>query len=308
MKIVSVINYKGGVGKTTTTSNLAAELAWRGKKILMLDLDPQASLTFSFITPDEWREKYKDKRTIKSWYDAAEHGDKSDLSRLIITPARVKNALRGNGKLDLICSHLGLLNVDLELATELGGSTMKKQRQNHLKVYTRLSTGLKGLPPETYDYVLIDCPPNFNIVTRNAITASQHILVPAKPDYLSTLGIDYLKANLVEFVHDYNEFAGKEEGVEIEAIDPEILGVYFTMVQYNGREPISAIRPFIRQTEALDVPVFKTKMRENKTQFSTAPQEGVPVVLLRASGATYENIRLELEELAQEFLERLEDE
>jgi len=58
MPIVSVISYKGGVGKTTTTANLAAELAWRGHKVLLLDLDPQASLTFSFIRPDEWQDNF----------------------------------------------------------------------------------------------------------------------------------------------------------------------------------------------------------------------------------------------------------
>lgn len=59
MQIVSIINYKGGVGKTTVTSNLAAELAWRGKKVLVLDMDAQASLTFSLLTPDFWDENLK---------------------------------------------------------------------------------------------------------------------------------------------------------------------------------------------------------------------------------------------------------
>ena len=65
MQIVSVINYKGGVGKTTLTANLAAELAWRGYDVLMIDLDAQASLTFSFIAPDDWQNNYADNRTIK---------------------------------------------------------------------------------------------------------------------------------------------------------------------------------------------------------------------------------------------------
>ena len=59
MEIITIINYKGGVGKTTVTANLAGELAYRGKKILLLDTDAQASLTFSFITPDQWDDKYK---------------------------------------------------------------------------------------------------------------------------------------------------------------------------------------------------------------------------------------------------------
>jgi chromosome partitioning protein len=59
MEIISVINYKGGVGKTTITANLAAELAFRGQSVLAIDLDPQASLTFSFFTVDEWRKDYE---------------------------------------------------------------------------------------------------------------------------------------------------------------------------------------------------------------------------------------------------------
>ena len=77
MKIVSVINYKGGVGKTSLTANLGAQLAWDGKKVLMLDLDPPTSLTFSFVLPDVWEKDFsgeltagsKDK-TIKAWLEA----------------------------------------------------------------------------------------------------------------------------------------------------------------------------------------------------------------------------------------------
>ena len=74
MEIVSVINYKGGVGKTTVTSNLAAELAWQGKSVLILDMDAQASLTFSFMTPDYWDNHIKESRTIKSWFDCISQG------------------------------------------------------------------------------------------------------------------------------------------------------------------------------------------------------------------------------------------
>ena len=66
MHIVSVINYKGGVGKTSLTVNLAAELAFCGKKILLVDLDAQASLTFSLISPDQWREHYEATKTTKA--------------------------------------------------------------------------------------------------------------------------------------------------------------------------------------------------------------------------------------------------
>jgi chromosome partitioning protein len=65
MKIVSVINYKGGVGKTSLTANLAGELAWRKRKVLVIDLDPQASLTFSFITPDVWEKNFAPSKTVR---------------------------------------------------------------------------------------------------------------------------------------------------------------------------------------------------------------------------------------------------
>src|SRR6202043_3970565 len=110
----------GGVGKTSLTANLGAELAWRGKHVLLLDLDAQASLTFSFIRPDEWRNQYEAGETIKAWFDSFETGTPIPLSDLIQSPPRIAQRLSGRGTLDVIYSHLGLINVDLELATKLG--------------------------------------------------------------------------------------------------------------------------------------------------------------------------------------------
>src|SRR5713226_6255489 len=99
MNIVAVINYKGGVGKTTTTANLVAELAWRGRKVLLLDLDAQASLTFSFVSPDYWHDHLANDKTIKAWFDSFTSGHPISLHSLIFEPATVKTRLAGRGEL-----------------------------------------------------------------------------------------------------------------------------------------------------------------------------------------------------------------
>lgn len=165
MKVISIINYKGGVGKTTLTANLAGELAYRGKKVLMIDLDPQASLTFSFIKPEEWREHIASTQTIKNWFNTKKK--EVAFADLIIEPLKAKSYT--TGKLHLISSHLELINVDLELATKLGGANLQQAKENFIKVHRRLITGISQIDPNLYDLILIDCPPNFNIVTKNAI-------------------------------------------------------------------------------------------------------------------------------------------
>lgn len=308
MKIVSVINYKGGVGKTTVTANLAAELAWRGQRVLMIDLDPQASLTFSFITPDEWERDFEDKKTIKTWFDAFASRAAPELTDLVFTPAKAAALLKVGGRkgqLDLIASHLGLINVDLELATELGGATLRQSKLNYMKVHRRLAAGLAQIEDGAYDIVLIDCPPNFNVVTKTAIVASDCVLIPAKPDYLSTLGIDYLQRSLTDLIKSYNEYARLDSKKNAETIEPRILGIVFTMVQIYGGQPISTIRPFIAKTKDLGQPVFDAQIRENKTLFGDAPQYGVPVILHAYSSGTHADVVAGLEDFVNEFEAKL---
>ena len=305
MDIVSVINYKGGVGKTTATANLAAQLAWAGKTVLMIDLDPQASLTFSFIRPEDWERDLADRRTIKRWFDVVAEGGEVDMTDLLFERMHINRELGNKGRLALIPSHLGLINVDLELATQLGGASMAQVKSNYVRVHRRLSKGLADLGPDAFDVVLIDCPPNFNIVTKTAIVASHQVLVPAKPDYLSTLGITYLQRNLTELVKDFNDFAAGM-GEASENIDPQILGVIFTMVQFRNQEPITVHRGYMSQIRSLEgVPVFDSYIRENKTAFGEAPETLLPVVVSHYTGSTYRNIVAELEATAREFCRRL---
>jgi chromosome partitioning protein len=85
-------------------------------------------------------------------------------------------------------------------------------------------------------------------------------------------------------------------------LQPEILGVLFTMIQVRNQEPISAQRQYIEQVHRLNVPVLDTFIRENKTIYADAPEYGVPVVIKRVSGQTYENVQQELESLTTEVL------
>lgn len=300
MPVVSVMNYKGGVGKTTIVANLGAELANRGHKVLMIDLDPQASLTFSFITPADWEQDYADSMTIRSWFDSLTEGRSFSLSKLIFSPERVAKTLGGRGCLHLIASHLGLINVDLELATELVAANLPQARRKYLRVHGRLSQGLKDLPSEAYDLVLIDCPPNFNIVTKTAIVASHSVLIPAKPDYLSTLGIDYVYRNLDKFVAEYNEYVEYGTGDAQRKITPEILGVVFTMLQIYNRGPIKVLQNFMTKIEDLGIAPLKNHLRDNKAAFAGAPQTGIPVVL----GGGRNDIIEEIRDFVTEFEEK----
>ena len=243
MKVVAVINYKGGVGKTSLTANLAGQLAWKNKRVLIVDLDAQASLTFSFIAPDAWESSFSKNKTIKSWFESFDSGHPISLDSLVHAPKRVKDYLKGHGALDIICSHLGLINVDLELATKLSGASLAQAKRNFINVHRRLLDGLETLKGK-YDIILIDCPPNFNIVTKTAIIASDYILVPARPDYLSTLGIDYLIRSVNILIKDYNDFASVEPSENTAKIDPKILG-FLDVPSGIERRLKAAFKPFM---------------------------------------------------------------
>ena len=307
VKIVSVINYKGGVGKTTLTANLAAELAYCGKRILALDMDAQCSLTFSFVTPDYWESELGGEdgahhdRTIKRWFDGIVDEDREavGLDELVLRDLKVNGRLGDKGGcLHLIPSHLGLINIDLDLAYMLSGAAPSRLHQRRARVLGQLRRHLNAYATEAgYDYVLIDCPPNFNIVTKNAIVASHQIVIPAKPDYLSTLGIDYLLRSLGTLVREFNEDSKSE------VIEPRILGVIFTMIQILRGRPIGVQRQYMR-ADSIAVPIFRSTVRENKTIFGDAPEDGIPVVLERPRGEPYATIVREMESLAAEFLKR----
>ena len=300
MEIVSVINYKGGVGKTTVTTNLAAYLASQGKKVLLIDMDPQASLTFSFVKVEYWEQHLQDKTTIKQWFDCIIGGKEKTVlvSDMIIEPVAV-NRYFNAGKIGLIASHLDLINIDLELATLLGGASLTQTKKNYVKVHGNLRKALKSISEDQYNIVLIDCPPNFNIVTKNALIASDYILVPAKPDFLSTLGIEYLQRSVSNLTKEYNEFLDGLPGEE--KIHPDYLGVIFTMVDENRGMPQQILRHYINETKRnIDIPIFEKYLLRYNSVYAIAPDQCIPVFL-----QGNDRVVTNLKEIGKEFMNRM---
>ena len=304
MKVVSVIDYKGGVGKTSLTANSGSELAWRDKKVLLLDLDAQASLTFSFLTPDEWANDYADTRTIKTWFDAFEKGGPIPLSSLINSPKKINSKLKGKGQLDIFHSHLGLINVDLGLAVKLGGATLAQAKANFVSVHKRQADGLSERELLSYDVIFIDCPPNFNLVTKTAIVASDFIFIPTRADQLSTLGIDYLKRSMNELQKDYNDYANLDDGEHVEKNSPKTVGVVFTMIQKYRGSPIAAQKSFISQLKRKNIALFlKNYIKRKDTIFSGPPAYGIPVALNYYNCHSHRSVVKCIESVANDFIE-----
>jgi chromosome partitioning protein len=158
--IITVANQKGGVGKTTTTINLAAAVANKGFKTLLIDLDPQANSTMSYI----------DVRSVeRSMYDVLVSEELQ--FREVIVPTPVPN-------LDLAPSRIALAKLESKLIGELDG---------HYRLKDRIAEVVNG-----YDYVFVDTPPTLGMITVNALVASTHVLVPIQSSYFALEGTDDL--------------------------------------------------------------------------------------------------------------------
>ncbi|MEV4625335.1 AAA family ATPase [Micromonospora sp. NPDC049523] len=305
MQVVAVMNYKGGVGKTTLTANLGAEVASRGHRVLLIDLDPQANLTFSFYSVDQWREDLRKDSTIMRWYEGEMPGRDVDLHQLIVTPQLVNQEFaESGGRLDLIPSHLKLIDIDLRLAARLGaGTTLAESKRKFLDLHGCLARALRHEAFQEYDLILIDCAPNFGLVTKTAIVASDHVLVPAKADYLSTLGIQYLAHNCDELVAEYNDFVNySAAGSDVDrAISTRFVGVVFTMVRFHAKKPIGTQRYYIEEVRLNgDIPVLTGVIRDSPRHFGDAGENGVPAVL---RAPVTDDVVVEFRSLATEILD-----
>ncbi|MCY4085634.1 MAG: AAA family ATPase [Actinomycetia bacterium] len=242
--VIALANQKGGVAKTTTTLNLGVALRERGLRVLAVDLDPQGNLTMSQgMNPD----------TIEcSMYD------------VLVRSTPIVEAIQ-EVELDLAVSSIELAGAELALSSMIG-------RERALQ---------KALAPvrSSYDYILMDTPPSLGLLTINALTAADGVIVPVQCEYLSLRGLVQLQNTLAMIRENLNPSV-------------EILGILPTMFDsrtIHGREAIEMLK------ESFGARVFDTRIRKT-IRYAEAPVQGTSILKYDPEGSAAEAYR----ELAEE--------
>ena len=204
-KVISIINYKGGVGKTTLTLQLGIGLATlHKKKVLMVDLDPQCSLSLSTLEQYYWADWLKKKGSIVSLLKTFYTKKKPELrEEWIVSNALNKskeNLETDTPNLDLLPSHLDLPEHEIRLMTSKP-NFLSSDKHFQLQRYFLLRNSLEEIRRD-YDYILFDCPPNIYLIARSAIIASDYFLIPTIPDFISCYGIPFILEHIRKLQKD----------------------------------------------------------------------------------------------------------
>lgn len=253
-KIIAVANQKGGVGKTTTAVNLSACLAVKGKKVLLIDIDPQGNATSGLGI---------DKNAVKtSIYDVIIND--VDIEETLV-PTKIKNLM-------VSPSNINLAGAEVELVTVISREM-------------RLKTALEEIV-DKFDFIMIDCPPSLGLLTLNALTAANTILVPIQCEYYALEGLSQLM-NTVKIVQKHLNRNLRVEGVVLTMFDARTnlsIQVVDEVKKYFGNK------------------VYRTIIPRN-VRLSEAPSYGLPIILYDEKSKGAECYM----ELAEEVIESSEE-
>nr|WP_321235273.1 AAA family ATPase [uncultured Psychroserpens sp.] len=228
-KIIAIANQKGGVGKTTTSVNLAASLGVLEKKVLLIDADPQANATSGLGIEVEQVET--------GTYQLLEHTASAEAAIVETDSPNV----------DIIPSHIDLVAIEIELVDKEEREYMLKKAISHLK--------------SSYDYILIDCAPSLGLLTLNALTASDSVIIPIQCEYFALEGLGKL-LNTVKSVQKIHN-----TGLDIE-------GMLLTMFDQRLRLSNQVVEEVQKHFSDM---VFKTIIQRN-VRLGEAPSYGESII------------------------------